>query len=121
MTVGFTSLVLALHREIEHRTSTDLPTTQDRWLQERTGLLQRQVYEMTSLAVEDVARTLHLLPSLPHLAHTEWNGIHDWAQFCLAEAATTGTITPARVKVFETYAAISLLFLLCAQTPHSAS
>ncbi|KAJ7935588.1 hypothetical protein B0H13DRAFT_1948743 [Mycena leptocephala] len=119
MTVGFTSLVLALHREIEHRTSTDLPTTQDRGSRTH-GLLQRQVYEMTSLAVEDVARTLHLLPSLPHLAHTEWNGIHDWAQFCLAEAAPTGTITPARVKVFETLIAALKLFGYSWDIPRSS-
>ncbi|KAJ7794148.1 hypothetical protein B0H14DRAFT_128472 [Mycena olivaceomarginata] len=110
MAIGFTALVLALHKEIEHRVATDAPTLQNRWLQERTAVIQRQVHEMASLAAGDVARTLQLLPSLPHLAHFEWSSIQDWADFCLAEAEMTGSVDPARAKVFETFIKAFKLF-----------
>jgi hypothetical protein len=104
MAIGFTGLVLSLHKEIEYRVSTDPPTLQNRWIQERMGTIQRQVHEMASLAVGDIARALQLLPSLPHLNHIGFSTIQDWADFCLAESATTGSIDPARVKILETYA-----------------
>ncbi|KAF7365268.1 Usp domain-containing protein [Mycena venus] len=119
MTIGFTCLVLALHKEIEHRVSTDPPTLQNRWLQERTGVLQRQVHEMASLAVGDVARSLQLLPSLPHLAHLEWGSIHDWVEFCLAEVAATVTIEPTRAKFFETFITALKLFGYSYDIPRS--
>jgi len=120
MSVGFTSLVLALYKEIEHRVSTDQPTLQNRWHQERMGVLQRQVHEMTSLAASDVARTLQLLPSLPYLAHVEWSSIQDWIEFCLADAAATGTVEPDRVKFFETLISALKLFGYSWDIPRSA-
>lgn len=111
MAIGFTSLVLALHQEMEHRAAAG--ATPDRWEQVRADVLRRQVHELARAAVDDVARSLRLLPSLPHLAHVEWSNLQCWAQFVLAEADAGVTVTPARIKVFEMYA-ISLSFL-CAE------
>ncbi|KAJ6584912.1 hypothetical protein B0H19DRAFT_1107144 [Mycena capillaripes] len=110
MSIGFTNLVLALYQEIEHRVSAQLPTAQNRWIQERTGILQRQVHEMTGIAVVEFARSLQLLPSLPHIAHLELGSVRGWIDFCLAEAATTGPVPPDRVKVFETLVSALKLF-----------
>ncbi|KAJ7838275.1 hypothetical protein B0H14DRAFT_1087687 [Mycena olivaceomarginata] len=120
MAIGFTGLVLSLHKEIEHRVSTDPPTLQNRWIQERMGTIQRQVHEMASLAVGDIARALQLLPSLPHLNHIGFSTIQDWADFCLAESATTGSIDPARVKILETFITILKAFGYSFETPRSA-
>ncbi|KAJ7336277.1 hypothetical protein DFH08DRAFT_285472 [Mycena albidolilacea] len=103
MAVGFTGLALSLYKEIERRVSTDPPTMQNRWIQERMGTIQRQVHEMASLAAGDIARALQLLPSLPHFSHLDLSTIQDWADFYLADAAKTGSIDPARVKIFEIF------------------
>ncbi|KAJ7134563.1 hypothetical protein C8R44DRAFT_770813 [Mycena epipterygia] len=105
MSVGFTGLVLALHQEIEYRATQDTHdthTTQNPWVQDRTGFLRLQVHEITSLAVGYVTRTLQLMPLLPLVGHFDWSSLRGWAQFCLAEADAAGAIPPARVKVFET-------------------
>ncbi|KAJ6512224.1 hypothetical protein C8R47DRAFT_689207 [Mycena vitilis] len=120
MSVSFTSLVLGLYREIEHRASSEVSKTQTQWLRERTAVLQRQVQEMAGVAVSDVARTLQLLPALPHVSHLEWGSIQEWSQFCLTEAATTGSIPPARVQVFESLIAALKLFGYSWDVPRSS-
>ncbi|KAJ7626666.1 hypothetical protein DFH06DRAFT_735945 [Mycena polygramma] len=120
MSVGFTSLVICLYREIEYRASTEVSKTQTRWLQERTAVLQRQVHEMASVTVTDVARTLQLLPSLSHLTHLGWGSIHEWSQFCLTAALTTGSVPPARVQVFESLIAALKLFGYSWDIPRSS-
>ncbi|KAJ7044064.1 hypothetical protein C8F04DRAFT_1071477 [Mycena alexandri] len=97
VTAGFAGLVLALRSEIKYRTTTEAHTVDDRWLQERTDVLRRQVHELASFTVGMVVRAMRLLPSLPHLAHLGWIGVQDWAEFCLTEP--TGAVDP---EVFKT-------------------
>ncbi|KAJ7512852.1 hypothetical protein B0H11DRAFT_1843251 [Mycena galericulata] len=102
MSGGFTSLILALHREMEYRGTTDTcDTTQSQWELGRTALLRQQAHAMASAAVEDVARTLKLIPTPPHFMHVGWTGIHGWAQFCVDEADAIGRIPLGRVVAFE--------------------
>ncbi|KAJ7175811.1 hypothetical protein C8R46DRAFT_1079581 [Mycena filopes] len=93
------ALVLGLHHEMKHRTATEATTAEDRWLWERTDSLWRQSHEMTTFTVGVVARTIKLLPSLPHLAQIAWIGVPDWAEFCLSETYTTRDATD--VTVFQ--------------------
>ncbi|KAJ6508835.1 hypothetical protein C8R45DRAFT_968951 [Mycena sanguinolenta] len=124
MSIGFTSLVIALHKEIAHRfrqadeatTSTVVAETsavtqpQTRWAHERLRMIERQVREMAGEAVGDVARTLQLLPSLPYLAHLEWSCIQDWADFCVAEAVESGGVDSERARVMGTFISALKLF-----------
>ncbi|KAJ7505374.1 hypothetical protein B0H11DRAFT_418311 [Mycena galericulata] len=116
--IGYMSLVLALHREMERRATAGAGAVQDPWAQERSGVLRRQAYELASATVADVARTLRLLPSLPHLAHIAWSNLQGWAEFVLAEADTAGTIPPARVQVFEVLVAALKLTGYSWDIPH---
>ncbi|KAJ7239720.1 hypothetical protein C8J57DRAFT_1372485 [Mycena rebaudengoi] len=102
MSVGFTGLALALHREMEYRTAVDERTgtqTQSQW--QRTAMLRHQAHEMATRAVDDVPRTLPLLPSPPYNVYVDWAGILGWAEFCLDEADAVGGVSPARIVVFE--------------------
>lgn len=124
MAIGFTSLVLPLHQEMEHRAAAAAAAgagatqARDRWEQERADVLRRQVHELAGAAVDDVARALQLLPSVPHLAHIEWSNLQGWAQFILAEADAGVAVTPARIEVFEMYAVSDLFLLFAAQGTH---
>ncbi|KAK7048307.1 Zn(2)-C6 fungal-type transcriptional factor [Favolaschia claudopus] len=100
------SLVLALHKEVQYRNA---------W-----GTLQRQVQELTSLAVGDVVRALQLLPSLPHLGMLDPSSIQDWICFCLDEAAIAGLVNSARAKNFETFISSLKLLGYCYVIPRSA-
>ncbi|KAJ7728965.1 hypothetical protein DFH07DRAFT_782085 [Mycena maculata] len=101
MSVGFTSLVLALHREMEYRAVADSRDgIQSEWTLARTALLRRQAHSLASDAVEDVARTFKLIPYPPQTMHLGWNGIRGWAEFCLNEADAAGGIPPARIVAF---------------------
>ncbi|KAJ7175805.1 hypothetical protein C8R46DRAFT_69983 [Mycena filopes] len=101
VTTGFVALVFALHREMEQRIVTEARTiADDRWLQERTDVLRRQVREMTSFGVQVVARTIKLLPSLPHAAQLGWmNAVQEWADFYLTEVCNPGDTVD--VTIFE--------------------
>lgn len=111
MSVGFTGLALALHREMEYRTAVDERTgtqTQSQW--QRTAMLRHQAHEMATRAVDDVPRTLPLLPSPPYNVYVDWAGILGWAEFCLDEADAVGGVSPARIVVFERCAHCSYPF-----------
>ncbi|KAJ6508832.1 hypothetical protein C8R45DRAFT_968923 [Mycena sanguinolenta] len=124
MSIGFTSLVIALHKEVAYRVrQADEATTsivaaetstatqpQTRWAHERLRTIDRQVHEMAGQAVGHVARTLQLLPSLPHLAYLEWSCIQDWADFCVAEAAESGAVDSERARVMGTFISSLKLF-----------
>ncbi|KAJ6508833.1 hypothetical protein C8R45DRAFT_455769 [Mycena sanguinolenta] len=124
ISIGFTSLVIALHKEVAYRVrQADEATTsiviaetstatqpQTRWAHERLRTIDRQVREMAGQAVGDVARTLQLLPSLPHLAYLDWSCVQDWADFCVAEAAESGTVDGERARVMGTFISALKLF-----------
>ncbi|KAJ6619445.1 hypothetical protein B0H10DRAFT_2025620 [Mycena sp. CBHHK59/15] len=99
---GFTSLVLALYRETAHRTAKEAHGTQSQFTKERHTLLRRQVHELAGIAAEYVARSLHILPTVPHLTLPRWRSLQGWAQFCLDEADAAGAIPPGRLEVFTT-------------------
>lgn len=111
MSVGFTGLALALHREMEYRAAADARAgkqTQSQW--QRTAMLRHQAHEMATRAVDDVPRTLHPLPSPPYNVYVDWAGILGWAEFCLDEADAAGGVSPARIVVFERCAHCSYPF-----------
>ncbi|KAF7374249.1 Zn(2)-C6 fungal-type transcriptional factor [Mycena sanguinolenta] len=101
------TLVLALHRELVRRFAlsppplTTAPPT-EHWRAERLALLRRQVGEMADLTLEDVARSLRFMPSLPHIAHVHRRTVLGWAEFCLDEADAKGSVTPKRAAAIET-------------------
>ncbi|KAJ7494269.1 hypothetical protein B0H11DRAFT_2003928 [Mycena galericulata] len=102
MSVGFTGLALALYREMEYRTAAEECAriqTQSQWA--RIAVLRRQAQDMAARAVDDVPRTIPLLPSPPHMMHVSWTGIVGWAEFCLDEADAAGGVSPTRFIVFE--------------------
>ncbi|KAJ7512851.1 hypothetical protein B0H11DRAFT_2182185 [Mycena galericulata] len=102
ISMGFTGLVLALHHEMEYRATADTcDGTHSQWELGRTALLRQQAHAMASAAVEDVGRTLKLMPWPPHIMHVGWSGIHGWALFCLNEADAIGRIPQGRVVAFE--------------------
>ncbi|KAF7373847.1 Zn(2)-C6 fungal-type transcriptional factor [Mycena sanguinolenta] len=101
------TLVLGLHRELVRRFALSPPplTTAppvEHWKAERLALLRRQVGEMADLTVEDIARSLRLMPSLPHLAHVQLRAVLGWAEFCLDEADAKGSVTRERAATIET-------------------
>ncbi|KAF7374157.1 Zn(2)-C6 fungal-type transcriptional factor [Mycena sanguinolenta] len=101
------TLVLALHRELARRfaLSPPPPTTApptEHWKAERLALLRCQVGEMADLTVEDIARSLRFMPSLPHMAHGQRWAVLGWAEFCLDEADAKGSVTRERAKTIET-------------------
>ncbi|KAJ6450778.1 hypothetical protein C8R45DRAFT_1042762 [Mycena sanguinolenta] len=101
------TLVLALHRELVRRLvlSPPLPITAppaEHWKAERLALLRRQVGEMADSTVDDIARSLRFLPSLPHIAHMNRGAVLGWAEFCLDEADAQGRVTPERAATIET-------------------
>ncbi|KAJ7493624.1 hypothetical protein FB451DRAFT_1490826 [Mycena latifolia] len=99
MVFSYTSLVLALHRELARRAATppaaSAPMAMGQWAAERIDLLRRQVCEMARFAVEEVARVLPGLPSLPHLTHIYHPALIASAQFCLEDAV------PERAGIIE--------------------
>ncbi|KAJ6450756.1 hypothetical protein C8R45DRAFT_1083833 [Mycena sanguinolenta] len=100
------TLVLALHRELVRRLvlSPPLPITAppaEHWRAERLALLRRQVGEMADSTVDDIARSLRFLPSLPHIAHTNRGAVLGWAEFCLEEADAQRRVTPERAATIE--------------------
>ncbi|KAJ7172928.1 hypothetical protein C8R43DRAFT_977899 [Mycena crocata] len=109
MTMGFTSLALALHNEMQYRatvspTSAQGSTGQDKdWARDRALLLRQQAHKMASSAAQDMERALRCLPTKPHIMMMliHWSDIPGWAQFCLDEADAAGGVPPARVGVFE--------------------
>ena len=100
MSAGYTGLVLALHREMEHRAADT--ATQSQWAQDRIALLRRQAHDMATRALEDVARTAALLPSHLHVTHVDSLGMIGWAQFYLNEA-DEGRVSPAHIALFQRY------------------
>ncbi|KAF7374473.1 Pleiotropic drug resistance ABC transporter protein [Mycena sanguinolenta] len=101
------TLVLALHRELVRRfaLSPPPPTTApptEHWKAERLALLRRQVGEMADLTLEDIARSLRFMPSLPHMAHVQLRAVLGWAEFCLDEADAKGSVTRERAATIET-------------------
>ncbi|KAJ7634958.1 hypothetical protein FB45DRAFT_910354 [Roridomyces roridus] len=104
ISVGFTSLVIALHREMDYRASISSRSDgkqQDRWTLERTALLRQQAHAMASSAVDDVARLLKLTPFPPDSLLINCVGLIPWAEFCLEEADAAGGIFPERIFAFE--------------------
>ncbi|KAJ7794399.1 hypothetical protein B0H14DRAFT_2923298 [Mycena olivaceomarginata] len=100
MSVGFTGLALALHREMEYRVAAEEGTgKQSQWT--RTTVLRRQAQDIAARAVDDVLCTMPLLPSPAHIMHVGWTGIVGWAEFCLHEADAAGGVSPARITGFE--------------------
>ncbi|KAJ7493654.1 hypothetical protein FB451DRAFT_1360426 [Mycena latifolia] len=99
MVFSYTTLVLALHRELARRAAmppaASAPMAMGQWAAGRIDLLRRQVCEMARFAVEEVARTLPDLPSLPHLTHIYHRALVGAAEFCLEDAV------PERVGVIE--------------------
>ncbi|KAJ7493656.1 hypothetical protein FB451DRAFT_447261 [Mycena latifolia] len=99
MVFSYTTLVLALHRELARRASltptTSTPIAMGQWAAQRIDLLRRQVCEMARFAVEEVARTLPGLPSLPLFTHIYHSALVATAQFCLED------VVPERVGVIE--------------------
>ncbi|KAJ6626758.1 hypothetical protein B0H10DRAFT_1998414 [Mycena sp. CBHHK59/15] len=88
MTVGYTSLVLALHEEMVFRSGqqlADCAGDDAMWVRERIALLARQVQELAQRTVREVVRGLEHLPSLPHLTHLYAGGLHGWARLCLED------------------------------------
>ncbi|KAJ6626356.1 hypothetical protein B0H10DRAFT_2429934 [Mycena sp. CBHHK59/15] len=102
ITVGYSCLMLALEQKVALRapTSTAHPTSTstrpassyavkgddpdvDPWRRARLALLRREVHALARNALEDVARVLAYLPSLPHLTHLQWSVFQGWGQFCL--------------------------------------
>ncbi|KAJ7780568.1 hypothetical protein DFH07DRAFT_792749 [Mycena maculata] len=120
MAFGFTSLVLALHQEMEYRATVGAGAEEDRWAQERVGVLRRQAHELASVAVGDVMHALQLLPSLPHLVQVQASSIEGWAQFVLVEADAHGTVPSERVEVFEMLQSALKLFGYSGDTTHSS-
>ncbi|KAJ7780591.1 hypothetical protein DFH07DRAFT_949826 [Mycena maculata] len=120
MAFGFTSLVLALHQEMEYRATVGTGAVEDRWAQERVGVLRRQTHELASAAVGDVKRALQLLTSLPHLVQVPASIIEGWAQFLLAEADACGTVPSEHVDVFEMLQSALKLFGYSGDTTHSS-
>jgi hypothetical protein len=118
MSVGFTGLALALHREMEYRVAAEEGTgkqTQSQWT--RTTVLRRQAQDIAARAVDDVLCTMPLLPSPAHIMHVGWTGIVGWAEFCLHEADAAGGVSPARITGFERCARSSYLFASVAYRP----
>ncbi|KAJ7153049.1 hypothetical protein C8R43DRAFT_1187697 [Mycena crocata] len=102
LTLGRATLVLALHRELSRRASLAATGTPDPWAAERLDLLSLQTREMAGFALEEVARGLQFLSSLPHITHLQRGGLIAWGQFCLEEADVVGGATPERAAVIET-------------------
>ncbi|KAJ7638046.1 hypothetical protein B0H17DRAFT_1216900 [Mycena rosella] len=83
MLVGYTGVVLALHREMEYRATADTAfplSLHDSRRHDRTALLWQQVHDMAVGAL---------------------HGIVGWAHFCLAEADAVGGIPNDHINVFE--------------------
>ncbi|KAJ7232018.1 hypothetical protein C8J57DRAFT_179045 [Mycena rebaudengoi] len=89
MTCGWSTIVLALHQEMERPTDADAPVPESPWVAERLALLRRQVHALTQQALAEVVQGLRRLPSLPHISHLE----------------AAGEITPEHVEIFETLTA----------------
>lgn len=118
MSVGFTGLALALHREMEYRAATEEGAgTQAHSQWARIAVLRHQAYDMAARAVDDILRTMPLLPSPAHIMHVGWTGIVDWAEFCLHEADTAGGVSPTRIAAFERRAHSSYPFASVAHRP----
>ncbi|KAJ7450931.1 hypothetical protein B0H11DRAFT_2076473 [Mycena galericulata] len=104
MTFGRATLVLALYRELVRRAAlSPSDTATGQWAAERLALLHRQTREMANFALEDVARGLRFLPSIPHLSHLARTGLVAWAQFAADEAG--GGVTGERAAVLQTISA----------------
>ncbi|KAJ7204705.1 hypothetical protein GGX14DRAFT_459404 [Mycena pura] len=109
ISVFFTSLTLALHRELEYRgratqdmdRDADATATHSSWAQERLVILRRQAHDMARSALHDVLRILQLQPYPLHRLHTTFFGVTEWAQFCADEADKAGGVLPAQAPVFE--------------------
>jgi hypothetical protein len=104
MTCSWSTIVLALHQEMERPTDADAPVPESPWVAERLALLRRQVHALTQQALAEVVQGLRRLPSLPHLSHLGMSHLWlmGWAQFCIKEAAAAGEITPEHAEAFET-------------------
>ncbi|KAJ7257502.1 hypothetical protein B0H12DRAFT_1110976 [Mycena haematopus] len=107
MTLSRATLVLALHREFVRRAAISPPPPtstplEDQWAMERLALLRRQVRAMADITVEEVARALRFMPSLPHIAHMQRGSVVAWAEFCLDEADAAGSVAAERAATIET-------------------
>ncbi|KAJ7242027.1 hypothetical protein C8J57DRAFT_1368151 [Mycena rebaudengoi] len=104
MTYGWSTIVLALHQEMERPTDADAPAPESPWVAERLALLRRQVHALTQQALAEVVQSLRRLPSLPHISHLDKSHLWliGWAQFCIKEAEAAREITPERAEAFET-------------------
>ncbi|KAJ7117244.1 hypothetical protein C8R43DRAFT_1037753 [Mycena crocata] len=96
ITMGYTMLAYALHRELEYRHMTADGATADRHTQTRMELLRTQAREMARLGVPALARAIRrrYLPAV-HYAPLQWHTVRDYAQFALHEieaGAGTGTL-----------------------------
>ncbi|KAJ7242018.1 hypothetical protein C8J57DRAFT_70943 [Mycena rebaudengoi] len=107
MTCGWSTIVLALHQEMERPTDADAPAPESPWVAERLALLRRQVHALTQQALAEVIQGLRRLPSLPHISHLGMSHIWivGWVQFSINEAEAAGEITPEHVEIFETLTA----------------
>ncbi|KAJ7708051.1 hypothetical protein B0H17DRAFT_450517 [Mycena rosella] len=103
MFVGYTGLVLALHREMQYQATVDttpLPLHDSR-RHDRTAFLWQKVHDMAIGALQYVVRITQLIPTPPHIMHINWSGIVGWAHFCLAEADAAGGIPNDSINIFD--------------------
>ncbi|KAJ7769576.1 hypothetical protein DFH07DRAFT_938206 [Mycena maculata] len=106
MTFASAKLVFALHSELSRRAALPMVASgrgvlTSQWAAERLDLLRRQAREMAGFAVEEVARAVRFLASLPHLTHLERGGLIASAQFCLDEGDAAGGVAPERAVAIE--------------------
>ena len=119
ISVFFTSLTLALHRELEYRgratqdinRDADATATHSSWAQERLAILRRQAHDMARSALPDVLRILRLQPYPLHRLHNTFCGVTEWAQFCADEADKAGGVLPAQAPVFEQCVGLNTSFV----------
>lgn len=87
--MGWSCLVLALHRELQRRAreeQLDPPTSAvEKRERERMSLMRDQVKDMAREAARSWSLTLRDMPSLPHLSHFRWLGFEVFGLVLLDE------------------------------------
>ncbi|KAJ7722074.1 hypothetical protein DFH07DRAFT_783963 [Mycena maculata] len=108
MTMGYSALVLTLHRKMEYRAapptppqSLPAPGPSLEGIMYPTQAQMNTVHTLARAAVADVGRALTYLPNPTHLTHLRSNPLQNWAQFCLEDADALGGIPVESTEAFE--------------------
>ncbi|ORY90286.1 hypothetical protein BCR35DRAFT_323723 [Leucosporidium creatinivorum] len=109
--LGYTSVVLSLHLELQRRVREEsLPPAQtpaEERERERVALVRKQVKEMMREAAREWARASGDLPSIAHATHFRFFHTEHWALVLLEEVQETGVLSLENSKALE-----SILFVL---------